>query len=555
MRMFQSISTSARVTALASLFALAACAVPGSEEPAVDREAEHVGQVEQGEQIEHEQESSMLRTKGDGKTAMERALARLHTHAEIKARLKKIQLRSRVPMAYGPLIKNGLNGGLIDIDVPVSENLDVHYNVCGGGRRTTIRWAVTCTVRQGERGNRDPYKVGYSTQGRELLAVRLGVPTGERVVFWTQQHGNEILSTEAALDVIEELTSKNLANRNTPEWIREALTKLDILIVVRANPDGGEVGPNCFLPPYAVGSVVGKSTCGLTRYNVDPEAGGGFKGDSEPDFSGVVGRGYDMNRYHHADLRGAIRPVEVQALVASVLAFQPKRLLDLHGDIGKGACTVDMTSLTPNPVLGGLPNAKCVEHSHDGSSYPEEQLVDFSMIGGHSPDGSLAQRQRRTLGANLVKAVEQNKLGRGARFTQIAVGAGLIADAEPYAAIGIEQAGWESRTMSKIGLSVLGVKGGVPQVGFGPDVGFDAEYLDRGIQINKVALREALATLAGFVRKAPTNDGNYCSIPVATGIVNTLPEFFFGPNPYASSPAHVPLLPGVVPFKYFDDCQ
>lgn len=535
-------SVTARVTSLVSLFALAACAVPGSEDAAVEGangEEEAVSQV--SEALTQAEE-------------MEAALQRLHTHAEIKARLERIQRKAKVPMWSGPLIKNGRNGGLVNIDVPLGRRLDVNHDVCGARTRPSIRQAVTCTVPEGERGNRNPSLVGFSNQGRELLAVRLGRPGGERVVFWTQQHGNEISSTEAALDVIEELTSKSLFQ--SPEWVRDALLRLDILIVLRANPDGGEVGPNCFLPPYAVGSVVGNSTCGLTRYNVDPAAGGAFQGDSEPDFFGVVGRGYDINRYHHPKLDGAIRPVEAQALVASILAFQPKHLLDLHGDIGKGACTIDPTSLVPNPYLGGLPNAKCVEHSHD-APIAEDQLIDFSMIAGRAPDGSRAQRENRTLGANIVKAIEKGSLGRSSRFTQIAVGAGLIPDADPYASIGVQQAGWESRTVSSISLAVMAIKNGAPQVGPGPDTGFDAKYLNRGIQINAVALRESLKTLTGFTRKAPHNDGSYCSIPVATGIVNALPEFFFGPNPYssASSPALVPLLPGVVPFVYFDDCQ
>lgn len=64
------------------------------------------------------------------------------------------------------------------------------------------------------------------------------------------------------------------------------------------------------------------------RENVDPRAGGAFDavdGDpnSEPGFARVVGRGYDLNRYHFFNLDSAIRPVENQAIVAAETAFQP----------------------------------------------------------------------------------------------------------------------------------------------------------------------------------------------------------------------------------------
>lgn len=469
---------------------------------------------------------------------------KIHTYAEIWTRLLAANRRARGRMSVGPLIRNGNNRGLINIERPLPTDLPVNHSVCGEGTRPSIREAVTCTVPAGERGNHDPARVGYSTQGRELLAVRMGNPGGLRVAYWTQQHGNEVASTEAMLDVIDVLAA------GREPWARQALRRLDILIVVRANPDGGEIGEGCLMPPFAIGSTVGDATCALTRYNVDGEAGGGFQEDSEPDFFGVVGRGYDMNRYHHPDLRGAIRPVEVQGLVAAMLAFQPEVMFDLHGDIGKVDCPIDPTTIAPNPLLGGLPTAQCA-----GGHVDDDHIVQFSMIAGRQPDGSLEQRQRRTLGANIIDRIEDEGLGRGLRMTQIAVGGGVIADSEPYTALGVHHLAWEAPNMSSVGFAVLGLRGGRPVVSLNSDTGFDPDVVRRAIPVNIQAISESLRTLTEFTRNDPTDDGGYCQIPVATGLYNTLPEFFFGPNAHSEEPALIPLLPGIVPFQYFDDCQ
>jgi hypothetical protein len=469
---------------------------------------------------------------------------KIHTHEEIRARLLAAQRRARTPMSVGPLIRNGNNGGLINIDRRLPPNLPVDHDVCGVGTKPSIREAVTCTVPAGERGNRDSGRVGYSTQGRELLAVRMGNPDGFKVAYWTQQHGNEVASTEAMLDVIDILAAAE------HPWAREALEKLNILIVVRANPDGGEIGEECLRPPFAVGSVVGDATCALTRYTVDPTAGGGYQSDSEPGFFGVVGRGYDMNRYHHPNLRGAIRPPEVQALVAAMLAFQPRVILDLHGDIGKVACTIDPSSIAPNPLLGGLPNARCAE-----GPVTHEHVVQFSMLTGRPLDGSRDQMRRRKLGANIIDRIEGEGLGRGVRMTQIAVGGGVIGDSEPYTSLGVHQLAWEAPNMSAVGFAVLGFRNGRPQVSLNSDTGFDPDAVRHAITVNMWAIGESMRTLAEFTTTDPTDDGGYCQIPVASGLYNTLPEFFFGPNAHSEEPALIPLLPGIVPFQYFDDCQ
>ena len=89
------------------------------------------------------------------------------------------------------------------------------------------------------------------------------------VMIITQQHGNEVMTTEAALRMIQFLsTGSNKA--------MDILDYLYVLIVPRVNPDGAEL---------------------YQRYNVDPDAPA--RNTSEGFYtSWTAGVGWDINRYH-----------------------------------------------------------------------------------------------------------------------------------------------------------------------------------------------------------------------------------------------------------------
>lgn len=486
----------------------------------------------------------------DRPLTMAQALARLHTHRELQWTLHGMAAFARNPMEVGPLIDNGL-GGIFNIDTEIAPQLAVNRDVCGVDTSPTIREAVVCTVPPGERGNHDPFAIGMSTQGRALLAVRMGNPNGLKVMYWTQQHGNEVASTEAAIEIIGRLAFGRQA------WVREVLNRLDMVFVVRANPDGGEPGDACFLPPYPIAEPVTAETCGITRYTVDSAAGGGFGENTEAGFRGVVGRGYDMNRYHYPDLSGPIRPQETQALIAAVLAFSPEYIVDLHADLLKSACTVDSDSIISNPFLGGLPSASCQVDADDEQVGPVavDEVVNFGFFSSIASSNDPSLLHNYTLGANLIHAVENRGLGLGARFSQVALDVGVIEQTHPYNTLDIDLVGWEVGLIPGVSLGVLSVANGEPSVGITTDVGFDPGKLSRAITINSVALVESLKNFARFARRDPVDDANYCSIRTAQGILAQLPALTFGPNPYQEVPVMVPFLPGVVPVQYFDACQ
>ena len=435
-------------------------------------------------------------------------LRQLSTYRQLQRQLSRIERRSQSRVTVGPLIKNSDNQGLVDIDIPLDMTLAINTEVCGSGLgQPTIREAIICTVDEGQAGNRDLDKIGYSTQGRALLAARLGNPEGTRVLLITQQHGNEPAATEAVLSVLRWL-SRTDVNR-----VESILARLDILIVVRANPDGGEFDPRrCTIDP-AVGAII-DSDCAFIRQNVDPSAGGAFTANSDSDFFGVVGRGYDLNRYHHVDLDKPIRPPESQAMVAAVLAFRPDVMLDLHGDLSKTDCALDFSSIAPGQVLGLLPTAECLQPGNEAN---RRLLSIFANATIDSPQEQLVQH----LGVSVMRATSHKFEGSVGRFSQLQLGAGTVngGGSGGYTGLGIASGGWETLNISKdIRADVVAVVAGEAVISVNPGLP-DPRLLRRQIRINREALKTALSTLAELPEQAPDGASDFCDYPLASGLL------------------------------------
>ncbi|SNY61025.1 M14 family zinc carboxypeptidase [Paractinoplanes atraurantiacus] len=136
--------------------------------------------------------------------------------------------------------------------------------------------------------------IGRSNEGRALRLASVGHgPT--RLLFVTQQHGDEPLGTPAAIRALW-----TLGVPDTP-WQRALLKRVTLDVVVQANPDG------------AVREQ---------RYNHDPSASGDY---SE---SGV---GYDINRFHNPLTPIEENPVpESRAVLRLWHASHPKVVVDYH---------------------------------------------------------------------------------------------------------------------------------------------------------------------------------------------------------------------------------
>lgn len=97
--------------------------------------------------------------------------------------------------------------------------------------------------------------IGQSVKGRDLMLAKfITNPANPTVLYFTQQHGNEALNTEGALDFI-----KSLGNSN-----KGLLDKVNILIVPMVNPDGAMGDVNFPLDDY-----IAAGDRNLTRYNAN----------------------------------------------------------------------------------------------------------------------------------------------------------------------------------------------------------------------------------------------------------------------------------------------
>lgn len=461
------------------------------------------------------------------------ALQQLSTYRQLQRQLASIGRTSRGRIVVGPLINNGSEQGLIDIDIPLDMALDINTEVCGSeSLQPSIRDAVICTVAAGQAGNREPDNIGYSTQGRALLAARLGNPEGSRVLIITQQHGNEPAATEAVLKVLRRLSRVPLSHET------DILGRLDILVIARANPDGGEFDPRrCSIDP-GVGTIL-ESDCAFIRQNVDPLAGGSFAANSDLDFAGVVGRGYDLNRYHHVDLDKPIRPAESQAMVAAVLAFRPDVILDLHGDLSKTDCQLDFSSIVPGQVLGLLPTAQCLQ---SGQKADQRLLSVFANATVDTPEERLVQH----LGVSVMQATAKKFKGSVGRFSQLQLGAGVVNGdgSGGYTGLGIASAGWETLSISKdIRADVVAVVAGEVVVSVNPGLP-DPRLLRQQIRINREALMTALSSLAEFAENVPDTASDFCDYPLASGLLVELQPKYWAEAATAGQ-VLVPIAPAI----------
>lgn len=73
--------------------------------------------------------------------------------------------------------------------------------------------------------------IGQTNYYRDVYMAKVGDPSKTPVMIMTQQHGNEPMTTEAALKLLKELGtgSKN---------VQGILDELYVLIIVRVNPEG-----------------------------------------------------------------------------------------------------------------------------------------------------------------------------------------------------------------------------------------------------------------------------------------------------------------------------
>jgi hypothetical protein len=136
--------------------------------------------------------------------------------------------------------------------------------------------------------------IGRTNEGRPLRLATVG-HGATRLLYVTQQHGNEPLGTPAAVRALWALGVPDTL------WHRWLLSRVTIDVVVQANPDG------------AVRNQ---------RHNHDPSASGPYT---------APGVGYDINRFHNPFTPIEDNPVpESRAILRLWQATHPSIVVDYH---------------------------------------------------------------------------------------------------------------------------------------------------------------------------------------------------------------------------------
>lgn len=484
----------------------------------------------------------------------------LTKYADLKKKLKKIKKYSRVPIQVGPLIKNGYNKGLIAIDKPLDLALtpDVNVAVCEDNDTPSIREAVICSVKfdvdgYPERGNTNPSKVGKTTKGREIWAARLGKGS-TRVMIVSQQHGNEYGNSEGALNLLVELTTSK------SKEVKKILKTMDILIVPRVNVDGGEPGAEDF-PEMGVQYTGNKA---FIRSNLNPEAGGGFTEASEPDFFGIVGRGYNLNRYNYADLKKAIRPVENQAIVAAVHAFRPKFGNDFHATLTLANCDVDLSTLDPDGVLPGFPSILCAAPAPPIVTAYDSEYATWFTVGADSdlyarPELVLEHRNNiRTIGGKVLDKVDQQVEAGTSRYAQFSAGGGAVNNGvfdggvAPVGTFGTftEIKGLEFGRFDVVEVTQDPQSGDLIPVASVNAGRIDPCFVKTSVGIATKAQKAYLESLVEVIKQPPVDEGEWCDFSVN----NTFHIPFEDRGPAGDQPHLYIGQPGGFPAAIFGVC-
>jgi hypothetical protein len=220
--------------------------------------------------------------------------------------------------------------------------------------------------------------IGQSNEGRDIYLAKVG--RGPiKVLYITQQHGNEPLGTEAALQLLARLGQGGA-------W-RSILDEVTLLVVPRVNPDGSER---------------------FWRQNFDPDCSGAFC---------TPGRGFDINRWHDPAVAPEDNPVpEAAAIQRAFAAHQPSFVVDFHHQgsfVNEDGEMITTSIFWPNTA--GVP-ASAIDHSKQICVVIDDTLshygfAEVSQYPGTLPRG-IARNAYGLLGAGSVLVELRGGIGQ-----------------------------------------------------------------------------------------------------------------------------------------------
>jgi hypothetical protein len=216
------------------------------------------------------------------------------------------------------------------VPVAAEPSAAVPAELAGGDLSNERLAAVLGLLERVSRGRVDVRSIGTTNEGRPIHFATVGHGP-VRILYITQQHGDEPLGTPAAVRALWTLGVPNTS------WNRDLLNQVTLGVIVRANPDGHAHN---------------------WRYNFDP--------DADPEF-GQRGQGYDINRYHNPGLAPEDNPVpEAAAIQRTYRAMRPSIVVDYHMQgrfqfpDGRPITTSIMWPTNPTTPVGAVSRSKQV---------------------------------------------------------------------------------------------------------------------------------------------------------------------------------------------------
>lgn len=160
--------------------------------------------------------------------------------------------------------------------------------------------------------------IGQSVQGRDIPLVKFGTnPDSPTILFLTQQHGNEVMTTEATLNVIKGLSNNSKHNRELAE-------EINIFFLPRLNPDGAVGDVNFDTSDHLAGGIATRANANNVDLNRDHNT------LSQPETLALhnnVLRAYDIDYlvdFHHQGARSGIDG----ELVSGSILYPTNELVD-----------------------------------------------------------------------------------------------------------------------------------------------------------------------------------------------------------------------------------
>lgn len=253
-----------------------------------------------------------------------------------------------------------------------------------------------------------PFQASFT--GRDIPVVRIG--DGERaIMIIAQQHGNEYIVAEAALKLIQDLSS----NSKAMKMVREQIT---VVVMPRVNIDGFD-----------------STTTGTPwRYNVDPTVPAGTP-------YAVAGRGYDINRYHPQGLYenpydppGGDNPVPEALAVRHVFEqYEPEIFMDMHHQgtyVDDDGRMITMSTLWPT-TAGVAADVVTLAKQAVATLYMEVNSYGFANVSLYpgGPEAGISRNRYGLLGSGAVLVElrggigqkSQGNISKGAYYAMMSV--------------------------------------------------------------------------------------------------------------------------------------